>query len=92
MVSTPVCTSCGLIPVAELEFIELKKQLAEKDSEIGRLRKQIEWMWSNCRIVYYPCGIDPMKGAYPIEHYVANGVDKDNRENIELYNGTEWGE
>ncbi len=40
--------------------------------------EQLEWLWANCRIVYYPK--DP-PGAYPIEH--APGAGKDMRAVIE---------
>lgn len=39
-------------------------------------KEQLEWLWANCRIIYYP-----MDGRYPFEH--TSNVNKDMREFIE---------
>jgi hypothetical protein len=75
-----ICKNCELACVCYGRAIE-----ACSVKEIIRLRNQIEWLWSNCRIKYYPNGIDPMKGDYPIQHYISNGINKDSRNAIESF-------
>ena len=45
--------------------------------ERDKLRFQLEWLWKNCRIVYYP-----KDEGYPIEHTLA--AEKDMRSVIEM--------
>ena len=42
-------------------------------------KEQLEWLWSNCRIVYFPG-----HGQYPIEHRPF--ANKDSRDIIEHHN------
>lgn len=35
--------------------------------EQAALQKQYEWLWQNCKIVFFPSSDDKM-GTYPIEH------------------------
>lgn len=45
--------------------------------ELQRLREQIEWLWANCKIVYWPRSAN----EYPIEHNPY--ANKDSRQLIE---------
>jgi hypothetical protein len=40
--------------------------------------EMLEWLWANCKIVYWPSG-----GQYPVEHDLA--AHKDMRTTIEHY-------
>lgn len=44
---------------------------------IRAMRQQLEWLWSNCKIIYWP----KRQGVYPIEH--APAANKDGRWLIE---------
>lgn len=35
---------------------------------IERIQKRIEWLWANCRIVYYPPAQPGQPTPYPVEH------------------------
>lgn len=49
-------------------------------AELDRLRAQLDAIWGNCRVVFYPSMGDP-RGDYPFEH--APGAGKDSRSMIE---------
>ncbi len=70
-------------------LVEIQKTIDEataaQAAEIERLRNQLELLLGSCRIAFYPNGIDPMRDAYPVEHYMSNGCKKNNRSEIETY-------
>jgi hypothetical protein len=41
---------------------EVNARLRDK-VEADKIRAQLEWLWTNCRIIYFP-----VSGAYPLEH------------------------
>ena len=67
------------------DLYDAENNVLKKTAEIETLKKQIQWIWENCRITFYPNGTDPTHGACPIEHNITNGCNKNSRSEIEKF-------
>jgi hypothetical protein len=45
MTATPVCCSCGIIPIAEASFDELKRDNARLAAELAESRDALKAIW-----------------------------------------------
>lgn len=49
--------------------------------EMEKTKQQLEWIWANCRIIYFP----PDPNEYPLEHTTMTPFKKDLRYRIEFH-------
>lgn len=55
---------------ADIVISEAANRIAKLEAENARLRSREEWIWGNCKVVYFAAN-----GAYPIEHNPHAGKD-----------------
>lgn len=74
-----------LLPQSNINYDALQKLKAFQDAAVNEaiveLQKQLDWMWNNCNIVYFPPANDI--GTYPIEHNPH--ANKESRGAIEFF-------
>lgn len=76
------CTTCGCLLIGTAEkppkhTLCTYCALENVKREHGAFKSQLEWLWKNCRIVYFP-----KDEGYPIEHVPY--LNKDMRSVIEM--------